>query len=295
MDVIVNLKSHAIVPLPPSGPKAGPNQERSEVVPPRSPCFSVVTMEFFLMEPENELADFTRFLTMSSTATLMEDSMSSATLSALGDSISPSESSIHCESSSASESPEESKVSKVVDFDPSNSMGQVSAMDEVDNHLQDQSAKLVASDHDRSDDEDLSPERMDEILIRAAARLREQRNLLQPISPAHKSLPTLDSRGLPVPYMRSTKGVVRLEPKSLISEKQRRLGDNARSVEDTVSLQARAKSKGLSAQNLLPTPFSRMMKSTNFSLKWLSFSYWVSLHINESYTFIVTLNLDLIP
>jgi hypothetical protein len=222
----------------------------------------------------------------------MEDSVSPATLSAPGDSISPSNPSMHSDSSSETESVEESNFPIVLEFGPSDSSRQLSAMDDIDNYFQDQSTKLVTPDYERLDDEDLSPERIDEILIRAAARLKEQRNLLQRTSPAHKALPKLNSGSLPNPYMRSTRGVVRLEPKRLISEGQRRLADNARSVEDPVSLQARAKSKGLLAQNILPIPFRRMMKFTNFSLKWLSLSYWVSLHIDESYTFIVTLTLN---
>jgi hypothetical protein len=192
---------------------------------------------------------------MSSTATLMEDSMSSTTLSALSDSITPSEPSVRSESSRASEPPEESNFSVILDFGESISSEQLSAMDEVDKLVQDQTGKLATPNHDYPDDEDLSPERIDEILIRAAARLREQRNLLQRISPAHKCLPKVDSGSLPTPYMRSTKGIVRLEPKSLVSEEQRRLANNPRSVEDPISLQVRAKSKGLLARRFpIPSP-----------------------------------------
>lgn len=89
----------------------------------------------------------------------------------------------------------------------------------------------------------MSADTLDRILLRAEARLKEQEAFAKKISLQSSStsgktdVATRVRPNLPAPYMDSTKRVVRVDGKDLVSKEMRDLANRPKVVEDPVSIQ----------------------------------------------------------
>jgi hypothetical protein len=97
---------------------------------------------------------------------------------------------------------------------------------------------------DTSDPEDLSPEQIDALLARAEQRLKDAHELAMSASEFNLTLPKLRPASLPSPYVQYEKnGIARAEQKSLVDEKERKLAEKTRVVNDPIAEKAKKKEK----------------------------------------------------
>lgn len=97
---------------------------------------------------------------------------------------------------------------------------------------------------DTSDSEDLSPEQIDALLARAEQRLKDAQQLATSASEFNLTLPKLRPSSLPSPYVQyQENGVSKAEQKSLVDERQRKLAEKPRVINDPIAEKAKKKEK----------------------------------------------------
>ena len=127
--------------------------------------------------------------------------------------------------------------------------------------------------------EELSPEQIDALLERAERRLKEAQQLASAVSNSKiPSLPKLQHDNISTSYIKSEHGVVRTEPRSVVSETQRRLAEQTRKFTDPVMVKQQRKQKG---KHLTLLPFALMR--LNYMLDATLVPFWFPVRTHESF------------
>jgi hypothetical protein len=122
------------------------------------------------------------------------------------------------------------------------------------------SNESVHSEESFFSDEDLTPEQIDELLLRASQRLRENQIAKTQTQTTALTLPKLKHAPLPAPYVQKTGKIARTESKSLVPDSVRSAMDSPRSIIDPVT----AKQNRLKGMFIFINMYFAMMKPTDF-------------------------------
>lgn len=95
-------------------------------------------------------------------------------------------------------------------------------------------------------DDDLSPEQIDALLLRASERAHYARLAVQTLQRPVGKLPKLNSGTLPTPYVQTVGHIARAEKKALISDEQRSLSEQPKRVVDESLFKRQARVEGQS-------------------------------------------------
>jgi hypothetical protein len=140
--------------------------------------------------------------------------------------------------------------------------------------------ELWTADPEDFEDVNMSADTLDRILHRAEARLKEQEAFAERISlqkaPSEIKDVSRSRPNLPAPYMDSTKRVIRVDGKDLVSKEMRDLANRSRVVEDPVSIQRKKiKNKRKSFRDLLHIPRNDENNPILLFSKRIIVPYWV--------------------
>lgn len=121
--------------------------------------------------------------------------------------------------------------------------------------------------------EELSPEQIDALLLRAERRLKEAQQLISTVSDSKiPGRPKLQHADVSTSYTKSEHGVVRTEPRSAVSGAQRRLSEQPRKFVDPVLVKQRRKQKGKQLFIFLLLTLMRL----NYKLDAFPAPFWFS-------------------
>jgi hypothetical protein len=113
------------------------------------------------------------------------------------------------------------------------------------------SNESVQSEESVHSDDDLSPEEMTALLLRAAGRVSaREASAPHRLAPAPK-LPRLEHSALPAPYVRTAGQISIADRKALVPESTRGQAERARTIEDPVAAKA-ARRKGMCSKASFP-------------------------------------------
>jgi hypothetical protein len=156
-----------------------------------------------------------------SSATIMNDVLSSATISAHSMSLTPSDLSV----GSNTDGSTTSKADDSGTDSTSDASDTDSSSDDSDLESEQNLQPLLR-------DDDMSWAEIDDILTKAEKRLHEQQALLNKIASGPKGEPTLQTSNLPAPYTRSSELPARPDASALVPPEMRCLAGQPRVIED---------------------------------------------------------------
>jgi hypothetical protein len=207
-----------------------------------------------------------------SSATIMNDVLSSATISAHSMSLSPSDLSVRSNTDGSTTSKE--TMSSASDTDSSRKFSDSDSDLESEDKLQ-----PVLRNRTGAGD-DMSWADIDDILVKAEKRLREQQALLRTITAESKEEPTLQTSSLPAPYTSSSDRLPRPDCSALVSTEMRLLAEKPRVIEDKFFTKSVLKKQKKGMTRCLFSIRLCMMKSYPKSSRR---GYWAHFEFHSAY------------